>query len=208
MNKDSATNNAKIKISAKDWCVQHHTPSVDQRKILYNQIISKLLTDLHYPEISVFIKELNNEHFWSFEIETQEEINVPVWVYVLFQQNERQHDRNSNNDTFYRMRVSSVQVNIGTEKYPDSGSFLNYDDGDYFQGYGQVKEAFRALTKDDTVQRYKSEEDFGSYNDGNDIGYNIHSFNIRYQKNFESAHPIKVEFKSSANNSLGYMVML
>ena len=31
--------------------------------------------------------------------------------------------------------------------------------------------------------------------DDNNIGYNIHAFDIRYQKNFESSQPIKVEFK-------------
>ena len=31
--------------------------------------------------------------------------------------------------------------------------------------------------------------------DGNEIGYNIHSFDIRYQKNFESGQSVKVEFK-------------
>ena len=34
-----------------------------------------------------------------------------------------------------------------------------------------------------------------SSNNDNNIGYNIYVFDIRYQKNFESAQPIKVEFK-------------
>ena len=36
---------------------------------------------------------------------------------------------------------------IGTEKYPDNGKVINYDD-DFSQGYGQIKEALRNLTKD------------------------------------------------------------
>ena len=76
----------------------------------------------------------------------------------------------------------------------------NYDD-DYSQGYSQIKEVLGALTIGNILQLLKSEDDFGSSNvgdDGNEIGYQIHAFDIRYQKNFESAQPIKVEFKNSA----------
>ena len=93
------------------------------------------------------------------------------------------------------MPLTSGQCNIGTEKYPNSGIFLNYNDDDYSQGYGQIKEAFRALIKDNTLQPYKSEDEFRSSNDGDNIGYNIHSFHERYQKKFETAQPVKVEFK-------------
>ena len=79
-------------------------------------------------------------------------------------------------------------------KYSDSGILLNYNDDDYSQGYGQFKEAFKALTEYNILQPYVSEDDFRSYNDDN-IGYNIYAFDIRYQKNFESSQPIKVEFK-------------
>ena len=72
---------------------------------------------------------------------------------------------------------------------------MNYKDDDYSQGYGQNKEGFKALTTDKLLQPYKSEHDFRSSNDDNDIGYNIYAFDIRYQKNFESSRPIKVEFK-------------
>ena len=144
-----------------------------------NQIVEKLPTELHYPERSVFMKEVNVENFWSFELGTQGGINVPVWVYVVFQQSNRQHDQILNNDTFYKMPVTSVQVVNGTEKYYYSGSLLNYDDDDYCQGYGQSTEAFRALTKTNILQTYISEDDFRSSNDGDNIGYNKHSFDIR-----------------------------
>ena len=126
---------------------------------------------------------------------TQDGVNVPIWVYVAFQQRDRQHDQNSNNDTFYRMPVTSAQCAIGTEKYPDSAILLNYDDDDFSQGYGQIKEAFKALTKDSILQRYISEDDFRSDNNGNNIGYNIHVCDIRYQKNDQSGQSVKVEFK-------------
>ena len=52
-----------------------------------------------------------------------------------------------NTDTFFRAPVTSAQCIIGTEKYPHSGNFLNYDDDYYSQGYGHIKDAFRALKK-------------------------------------------------------------
>ena len=91
---------------------------------------------------------------------TQEGINIPTWIFVVFQQKDRQHDQNLNNDTFVRLPVIFAQVVIGTERYPDSGFLINYDDDDYSQGYGQIKEAFKALTKDDILQPYISEDDF------------------------------------------------
>ena len=102
-----------------------------------------------------------------------------------------------NNDTFVRLPAISAQCIIGTEKYPDSSILLNYNDDNYSQGYGLIKEAFKALTKDNLLQPYISEHDFRSSNDGNNIGFNIYAcaFDIRYQKNFESSQPIKVEFK-------------
>ena len=134
---------------------------------------------------------------------TQEGINIPTWIFVVFQQNDRQNDQKLNNDTFVRLPVISAQVVIGTERYPDSGIFLNYDDDDYSQGYGQIKEALKDLTKDDILQPYISEEEFRSYNEGNNIGYNIYAFDIRYQKNFENAQPFKIEYKFSENIPAG-----
>ena len=63
------------------------------------------------------------------------------------------------------------------------------------QGYGQIKEAFRALIKDNILQPYINEDDSRSSNDGDSIGYKIHAFDIRYQKNFESGRSVKKEFR-------------
>ena len=159
------------------------------------QIKHKTPTNLHYPERSVFMKEVNAQNFWTFELGTQEGINVPIWVYVVFQQMDRQNDQNLNNDTFVRLPVISAQVVIGTEKYPDNSVLLNYNDDDYSQGYGQIKEAFKALTENNILQPYISDNDFRSSNDGDNIAYNIHCFGKRYQKNYESGQSVKVEFK-------------
>ena len=80
---------------------------------------------------------------------------------------------------------------------------LNYDDHDYSKGCSQIKKAFKTLTKDDIPQRSISHNDFRSSNNCNDVGYNLYVFDIRYQKNPESARPIKLEFKFLANNLTG-----
>ena len=180
LNKSNAINNGKIKVNAIEWYVPHYTPSMQQQSILSKQILNKTPTEIEYPERSVFMKEVNTQNFWTFELGTQEGINIPIWIFVVFQQNDRQHDQNLNNDTFVRLPVISAQVVIGTERYPDSGILLNYDDDDYSRGYGQIKEAFKTLTKDNILHPYISEDDFRSSNEGNNIGYNIYAFDIRY----------------------------
>ena len=203
LNKGNAINNAKIEIIAIEWYVPHYTPSMQQQSVLSKQIINKTPTQIQYPERSVFMKEVNTQNFWTFELGTQEGINIPTWVFVAFQQNDRQHDQNLNNDTFVRLPVISAQVVFGTERYPDSAILLNYDDDDYSQGYRLIKQAFKALTKDDILKPYITEDDFRSSNEGNNIGYNIYAFDIRYQKNFANAQPVKVEFKFSENIPAG-----
>ena len=203
LNKDDAINLGRIKINGIEWYVPHYSPSIQQQSIISKQILNKTPTQIQYPERSVFMKEVNTQNFWTFELGTQEGINIPTWIFVGFQQNDRQYDQNLNNDTFVRLPVTSAQVIIGTERYPDSGILLNYDDDNYSQGYGQIKEAFRALTQDDILKPYISEDDFRSSNNANDIGYNIYAFDIRYQKNFENSQPVKVEFKFSENIDAG-----
>ena len=203
LNKDNAIANGRIKLNAIERYIPHYTPSMQQQSILSKQIINKTPTENKYPERSVFMKEVNTQNFWIFELGTQEGINIPIWIFIGFQQNDRQHDQNLNNDTFVRLPVISAQVVIGTERYPDSAILINHDDDDYCQGYGLIKEAFRGLTKDDILKPYISEDDFRSSNEGNNIGYNIYVFDIRYQKNFENSQPVKVEFKFSENIAAG-----
>ena len=128
---------------------------------------------------------------------------------MCFQQRDGQDSQTLNNDTFYRPPVKSAQCNIGTEKYPDSGIFLNYDVDDYSQCYGQIKEDFKALTKDDILnpciygQGFRSTYVNAAGEATKDLQYKIYFFDIRYQINLESALPKKVKFKFSENFSPG-----
>ena len=203
---------ARIKIDHIHWYVPHYTPSVQQENILMKQIINKTPTELRYIERSVFMKEVNNQNLWNFELGSQENMNIPIWIIIGFQQRDREDTQNLNNDTFCRLPVVSAQCIIGTEKYPDAGILLNYDDDDYSQAYGQIKEAFKALTKDNILQPYISDDDFRSSNVRvDDVGYNLYVFDIRYQKNFTASQPIKVEFKFDGvvpNDINGYALVL
>ena len=203
---------ARIKIDHIHWYVPHYTHSIQLQSTLSKQILSKTPTELRYVERSVFMKEVNNQNIWNFKLGSYENMNVPIWIIIGFQQRDKQDSQNLNNDTFCRLPVISAQCIIGTEKNPDTGILLNYVDDDYGQGYHQIKEAFRALTKDDILHPYISEADFRTSNvAANDIGYNLYVFDIRYQKNFTNSQPIKVEFKFDGvvpNDINGYALVL
>ena len=168
-----------------------------------SQVLKKISTELQFVGRNVFIKEVITQNFWSFELGTKQGISVPMWIIIVFQRRERQDSQNLANDTFYRPPVTNAQCPIGTENYPDSAILTNYDDDDYGQGYGLIKEAFKALTKDVTLQPYTSEHDFRSFNNDNNIGYNMYIFDIRYKKIFTDSQPIKVEIKISENVPAG-----
>ena len=88
---------------------------------------------------------------------------------------------------------------------------MNYNDDDYSQAYGQIQEAFRDLTKDDIPQPYISEADFRRFFYGDTFGYNIHAFDIRYQKNFQSGQSVKVDFEADGivpAGIYGYVLVL
>ena len=91
------------------------------------------------------MKEVNTQNIWTYELGCQESISVRIWIFVIFKQSDREHDQNVNNDTFYKMPVTSAQCIIGTEKYPDSPILLKYNDDDYSQGHGQIKEVLELL---------------------------------------------------------------
>ena len=77
LNKANPINIGKIKINAIEWYVPHYICSMQQQSILSKQIINKTPTQIQYPERSVFMKEVNTQNFWTFELGTQEDINIP-----------------------------------------------------------------------------------------------------------------------------------
>ena len=61
---------------------------------------------------------------------------------------------------FFQTPLTSAQGKFGTEKKADAAIIIKYDDDNYFQGYGQIKGAFKALTKDDILKPYISDQIF------------------------------------------------
>ena len=100
------------------------------------------------------IEEVIIQNLWNFELGSQETMYVPIKINIEFQQRGRQDSQDLSNDSFCSMPVTSAQAIIRTEKNSDTVILLNYNDNEYSQGYAQNKEAFRASTKDDSLQPY------------------------------------------------------
>ena len=76
--------------------------------------------------------------------------------------------------------------------------FFKNPDIDFSQGYGQIKQIFGCLTKDDILQPYISDQKYRSSNDGDDVGYDLFVFSMQYQKkNLAADQKITVEFNYS-----------
>ena len=60
------------------WYAPHYTRSIQQQGILSKQTLSRSPTQLRYVERSVFLKEVNNQNLWNFELGSQESMNVPI----------------------------------------------------------------------------------------------------------------------------------
>ena len=164
LNKKMQSIMPKCKINGTEWYIPHYTQSMEQRKIKNKQILSKVPTELQYVERSISMKKVNTRNFWTFELGTEEGINVPIWFIVGFQQRDRQNSQNLKNDIFYRPPLTSTQCIMRTENYPDSDISINYDDDGYSQRYAQTNQTFGALTKDDILNLYLTDQDCRSTN--------------------------------------------
>ena len=47
--------------------------------------------EFRYIERSVFTKEVNHPNLWDFELGSQENMNVPMYLIIGFQQRDRQN---------------------------------------------------------------------------------------------------------------------
>ena len=124
---------------------------------------------------------------------SQESMKVPIWIIIGFQLQDSQDTQNVNNDTFCKLPVVSAPAVIGTEKCPGAGILLTYDDDEYSQGYAQIEQGFRALTKDDILQAFISNHDFRSSNvRAHDVRYTIYVFD-KNGKNKTSQLPNQIK---------------
>ena len=75
---------ARIKNDHIHWYVPHYTPSMSQQDIMSKQILNKTNTELRYVERSVFMKEVNIQNLCNFELGSQGNMNVPIWISIGF----------------------------------------------------------------------------------------------------------------------------
>ena len=68
MNKDSATNIGKKRTNSIECFIPLYTPSISQQAILSKQILDKVPTELQFVARSVFMKEVNSQNEWTFEL--------------------------------------------------------------------------------------------------------------------------------------------
>ena len=101
---------ARFKIDHIHWYIPHYNPSMQQQQMISKQILNKTPTELRYVERSVFMKEVNNQNLWNFELDTPESMNLPVWVIIGFQQQNRQDPQKWNNDTFVGYLLLALNV--------------------------------------------------------------------------------------------------
>ena len=90
MNEAAGIADARVKIGPIHWYVPHYTPSIQQQDILSKQNLSKTPTELKSIERSVFMKEIENQNLWNFQLGSQESMNVPIWIIIGFQQTDRE----------------------------------------------------------------------------------------------------------------------
>ena len=125
LDKAAGVADAGIKINHIQCYVPHYTPSIPHQSILSKQNSSETPIELRFIERSVFMTEVNNQNLWNFEIASQESMNVHIWIFIWFQQRDRQDSQNLKIDTFCRLPVTGAQCIIGMEKHPDAGIMLN-----------------------------------------------------------------------------------
>ena len=82
------------------------------------------------------MKEVQNQNLWNYELGRHENMNIPIWINIGFQERNRQDSQKIKKDTFCRLPVIGAQGVIGMENYTDARILLNYDSDDYSQEYG------------------------------------------------------------------------
>ena len=81
--------NAKIGISGLYWYMPKYTPNKEEQAILSKQTLIQTPSEFYYLKTYVFMKEVNTQKVWTFELETQKVINVPFFVIAEFQQTDQ-----------------------------------------------------------------------------------------------------------------------
>ena len=84
IDKPAGIADARIKIDHIHWYVPHYIPSLSHENILMNQKKHQQFSGILNDQF--FMKEVNNQNLWSFDLGSHENMNVPIWIIIGFQQ--------------------------------------------------------------------------------------------------------------------------
>ena len=79
----AAVNAAKVVVKDISWYISHYVPSIKNQQLVLNQLSNKDPTKLYYTEGTIFRKDVNTNHNWTFEVGSGE--STPTFVIVGFQ---------------------------------------------------------------------------------------------------------------------------
>ena len=149
---------------------------------MLGHIVSRAATELSYTKRSFYMKSINTEKNWTFELGVGDGVDLPFYVKVGYMQRDRINQQDQNNDTLYTPSVVNAHRIDGSGKNPDAGTICNYATDKYSHAYGETVSCFRHLAKNSVSQPKITRRDFMTHNiypDGNP-GYNIYVFANKY----------------------------
>ena len=105
--------------------------------------------------------------------------------------NDKINSQTHDNATFDRPPITSCVCTIGSEKYPERGIRMNYGENNYIEPYREIKNFFKNVNEDETLNPFISQKDFFE-------SYNLYVFDVRHQPPHISSQTIRVEFNFNA----------
>ena len=63
--------------------------------------------------------------------------------------------------------------------------------------YGEIVSCFKRSNEDNLLELLKTQADFNRENNGNEIGYKLFVFDVRYQQDYSTPHQNKERFNFS-----------
>ena len=135
---------------------------------------------------------------WFSNLGVKGGIDVPFYILVGFQNINRIENLAQNNGLSNRPHVISAQCLIGIERFPVTGKNTDYTNHKNSQAYGELLSRFRNLHKYNFLQPYISQHDFRR-----DENFNLHVFDIPYQKHFCSPQNVEKEIRFSTASGHG-----
>ena len=180
-------------------------------------IVTRIQTELSCIKRPVFSKLVRQQSEWPFELSVGNVCDALIYNMINFKLIDRLNFQTLHNNCFYRPPVNLTQISTGIEKYSVVGIFFDHEIDKNCLQHDQIESWLRHLSKDDMLQQYVIQNTFWTHHviaaddKTEDLGKNFSVFDIRYQRNFSPAQPVKVEFKLREevhDGKIGYAIFL